>query len=102
MPRKIIEFYFGRECPYCVNIIPAVKRLVAEDEVEIKKCEVWHNTENSQRMGSLRELYGEYCGGNFTVPSFYDPETKRLVCNPGSYENLKKWVFAEEVKGRDL
>ena len=42
MAKKIIEFYFGRECPYCVNIIPAVKRLEAEDEVEIKKCEVRH------------------------------------------------------------
>ena len=95
MAKKIIEFYFGRECPYCVNIIPAVKRLEAEDEVEIKKCEVWHNAENNQRMKSLRERYEEYCGGNFIAPSFNDPVTKRLIGNPGSYENLKKWVFEE-------
>ena len=95
MPKKIIEFYFGRECPYCVSIIPAVKKLEAEDEVEIEKREVWHNAENSQRMRGIRELYEEYCEGNFVVPSFYDPESKRLICNPGSYENLKKWVFEE-------
>ena len=95
MPKKTIEFYFGRECPYCVKIIPVVKRLESEDEVEIVKREVWHNAENNRRMKDLRKLYEEYCGGNFVVPSFYDAESKRLICNPGSYENLKKWVFQE-------
>jgi len=95
MAKKIIEFYFGRECRYCVNIIPAVRRLESEDGVEIVKREVWHNAENNQRMQSLRELYDECCGGNFIVPSFYDMETKRLIGNPGSYENLKKWIFEE-------
>ena len=93
MATKTIEFFFGRECPYCVKIIPAVKRLVQEDGVEIIKREVWHNAENNHRMRHLRELYEEYCGGNFIVPSFYDAESNRLLGNPGSYENLKAWVF---------
>ena len=95
MSKKVIEFFFGRECPYCSDIRPAVKRLEAEDGVEIIKREVWHNEENHQRMQSIGKLYGEYCGGNFVVPSFYDAEGERLACNPGSYENLKAWVFEE-------
>lgn len=95
MATKTIEFFFGRECPYCVAIIPAVKRLAVEDGVGIIKREVWHNAENHQRMRSLGELYAKYCGGNFVVPSFYDKEGERLICNPGSYENLKEWVFEE-------
>ena len=93
MIKKSIEFFYGRECPSCVAIIPAVKRLVLEDGVEIVKREVWHNVENQQRMGSIGELYEKYCGGNFFVPSFYDAEGERLICIPGSYENLKEWIF---------
>jgi len=95
MAKKTIEFFFGRECRYCVTIIPAVKRLEAEDGVEIIKREVWHNAENNHRMRHLQELYDEYCGGNFIVPSFYDAESNRLIGNPGSYESLKEWVFDE-------
>jgi len=93
---KSIEFFYGLECSGCSDIIPAVKRLIAEDGVEVVKREVWHNAENHQRMQGIRKLYEEYCGGNFVVPSFYDAKSERLICNPGSYENLKEWVFEEQ------
>ena len=95
MTKKSIEFFYGRECPYCLAIIPAVKRLIAEDGIEITKREVWHDEENHQRMESIKELYDKHCEGNFVVPSFYDAKSERLICNPGSYENLKEWVFEE-------
>jgi len=93
MAKKIVEFY-GQECSYCMAIDPAVERLEKEDSVEFESLEVWHNEENKRKMASLRKLYDENCNGNFVVPSFYDPETNRLIGNPGSYENLKRWVFS--------
>jgi len=92
MAKKIIEFY-GAECPYCVEIESALERLEQEDNVEITGLEVWHNEENKRRMARLRRLYDQECRGNFIVPSFYDEETDRLICNPGTYENLKAWLF---------
>ena len=88
----MIEFY-GGECSDCTLIAPSVNRLEKEDGVEMEKLEVWSNEENKKRMESLRELYDMECEGNFSVPSFYDPETHRLMCEPLSYEALRAWVF---------
>ena len=95
MANKIIEFY-GQECPYCMAIDPAVEKLETEDGVEFESLEVWHNEENKKRMASLRKLYDQNCNGNFVVPSFYDEESNRLICNPGSYDTLKAWVFVDQ------
>ena len=95
MTPKSIEFFYGRECPDCLAIIPAVKRLIAEDGVEITKREVWHDEENQQRMKGIEELYKKHCEGNFVVPSFYDAEKERLLCDPKVYEYLRDWVFEE-------
>ena len=92
MGKQIIEFY-GQECPYCVEIVPTVNRLEKEEDVEVKRLEVWHNEENHRRMEDLKRLYDQECEGNFVVPSFYDEETDRLICNPGTYKNLKGWIF---------
>ena len=92
MAKKIIEFY-GQECPYCVAIVPVVDRLEKEEDVKVERLEVWHNDKNHKKMGDLKRLYDQECEGNFVVPSFYDKESDRLICNPGSYENLKKWVI---------
>ena len=93
MIKKRIDFFYGRECPSCLAVIPIVKRLIVEEGVEIVKREAWHDAENHQRMEDMRDLYKEHCGGNFVVPSFYDAERKRLICDPVSYEELKDWVF---------
>ena len=95
MLKKCIEFFYGRECPDCLAVIPIVKQLIAKDGVEFVKREVWHDAENHQRMEDIKDLYEKYCGGNFVVPSFYDPERKRLICEPVSYEELKYWIFEE-------
>lgn len=93
MAKKIVEFY-GQECPYCIAIDSAVEKLEQEEDVEFESLEVWHNEENRRKMASLRKLYDQNCNGNFVVPSFYDPQTNRLIGNPGSYENLKQWIFS--------
>lgn len=93
--KHIIEFY-GETCPYCRAIAPAVERLEV-DGVAIDRLEVWNHPENEKRMKELRHLYDQECGGNMIVPSFYDPVTDRLLCNPGSYEELKVWTEAQRT-----
>ena len=78
-----------------MEIETVVERLEQEDGVEIEALEVWHNEENKRVMNSLSRLYDKECNGNFVVPSFYDKETDRLICNPGTYENLKTWIFED-------
>ena len=92
MKKKIIEFY-GGECPDCTLIAPSVDKLEKEDGIDVEKVEVWNNKENKKRMESLQELYNKECKGNFSLPSFYDPESHRLICEPLSYEVLRAWVF---------
>ena len=98
--RKIIYFY-GNGCPFCATIESAVGKLEEEDDVQFERLEVWrggrtereYNKENQNRMETLKHHYEQNCGGNMIVPSFYDTEGDRLICNPGSYENLKSWIF---------
>ena len=94
MKKKIIEFY-GGGCPDCTLISPAVDRLEKEEAIEVEKLEVWSNEQNKKKMEGLKELYLTECKDNFAVPSFYDPESHRLLCQPLSYAILKAWVFAE-------
>lgn len=91
-PKKIIEF-FGATCPYSAAIAPVVAQLAAEGGVVFEQLEVWRNDENMKKMEALRPLYDAHCGGNMIVPSFYDAEKKRLLCNPASYDDLKQWIF---------
>ncbi|MBI4086751.1 hypothetical protein HY416_02080 [Candidatus Kaiserbacteria bacterium] len=89
--KYIVEFY-GATCPYCREIEPAVGRLEREDGVTVERLEVWNNAGNAAQMEALADLYEAECGGDMVVPSFYDPATARLICNPGSYERLKTWA----------
>lgn len=99
---KNITFFYGNGCPFCAAIMPAVERLEKEDNVRFERLEVWrggrmdreYNKENQDKMESLKRHYETNCGGNMIVPSFYDAEKDRLICNPGTYENLKSWIFA--------
>jgi thiol-disulfide isomerase/thioredoxin len=88
----IVEFY-GATCPFCKMMEPKLERLEAEGDVAIERLEVWSNEENKGKMEALKHHYDKECGGNMVVPSFYDERTDRLICNPGSYEKLKEWVF---------
>lgn len=77
----------------CMIMDPNVEKLEKEDGVEIEALEVWHNEDNKRKMANLKDLYNKECRGNFVVPSFYDPSSNRLICEPGSYEVLRNWVF---------
>jgi thiol-disulfide isomerase/thioredoxin len=89
---RIIQFY-GEKCPFCIAIEEAVERLVLENGIDVERLEVWNNEDNKKRMEEIRSLYEAECGGNMIVPSFYDPASDRLICNPESYETLRDWAM---------
>lgn len=89
-----IVLFYGETCPYCRAIAPAVTRLEREEGIAFERLEVWGHPKNAAKMEALRTLYEKECGGNMVVPSFYDLATDRLLCNPGSYADLKEWCAA--------
>ncbi len=92
LPTKQVTLFYGSTCPYCQAIMPAVYRLEKDDGVVFERLEVCNNDKNNARMEALVSLYDTECGGNMVVPSFYDADTRRLLCNPGTYEALKQWL----------
>lgn len=82
----LIEFY-GQECEHCLKMAQIVERFEKESGVKIEKYEVWHNSENADKM----ETYDQNrCGG---VPFFYNTETGTYICGETGYEDLKKWAL---------
>ena len=90
----IVEFY-GRWCGYCRMIQPAVDQLEREDGIEVTRLEVWGNRRNKALMEGLSDLFEEFNRGDYTVPTFYDPEKPRgrqILVNPSTYEEIKAWA----------
>lgn len=84
---KNIYFFYGTECTHCINIEKTVDKLILEG-FDIKKIEVWHNTENENLMVSL-DKGEEMCGG---VPYFYNENTGKSICGEATYKELKDWA----------
>ncbi len=85
MAEELLEFY-GTECVHCREMDPLVARLKKEERIDIKKLEVWHNSQNAAMM---REYDKNFCGG---VPFFYNEKTGKWICGSASYEKLKEWA----------
>lgn len=84
----LIEFY-GTECIHCRHMDPLIARLRDEEGLEVKKVEVWHNSENAKLM----MIYDKgYCGG---VPFFYNLKTNKWICGSVDYEKFKNWALGE-------
>ena len=81
---KLIMFH-GTECPHCRNMDPLVARLEKERGVKVQKLEVWHNSDNADK---LEKIATGLCGG---VPFFWNTESKRYICGEVDYETLRDW-----------
>ena len=64
---KNIYFFYGTECPHCIDMEKFVDKLIVEG-FDIKKTEVWHDTKNENLMVSL-DKGEDMCGG---VPFFFN------------------------------
>jgi thiol-disulfide isomerase/thioredoxin len=84
--------FHGRECPHCRKMMPLVEKLEKDTGLAFDKKEVWHSEENANLMRSLKEIIYAKCGGDLKVPTFYNSETKDVVCGEMAYEALKAWT----------
>lgn len=84
----LIDFY-GTECPHCHDMDPLTERLQKEEDVKIKKMEVWHDEKNA---AYFMEVDKGRCGG---VPFFYNKKTDGYICGSTSYEKLKEWALGK-------
>ncbi|MBK5215451.1 MAG: hypothetical protein JJE53_01430 [Candidatus Pacebacteria bacterium] len=84
---KDILFFYGLDCPHCVEVEKHVDKLI-EEGVPIKKLEVWNNMENDKIMESL-DVGDDMCGG---VPFFLNKNTGKTICGEATYKEIKNWA----------
>jgi len=88
---QLIMFH-ARECPHCRRMMPLVDRLEKEEGVAFEKLEVWHDEKNADLMRSYRDILAPKCGGQLRTPTFFNPETKDVLCGEVEYDRLKAWA----------
>lgn len=91
---KLIMFH-ARECPHCRAMMPHVDRLEKEEQIVFEKLEVWHDEKNADLMRSYRPDIAPKCGGQLRTPTFFNPETKDVLCGEVPYEKLREWAVRQ-------
>ena len=89
--KKILYFY-GQGCPDCARVMSWVERLGSEDDLSFECLEVWNDAENEGRKQEYADLFTEAYGRATIVPAFVDVENQRVLCNPGTFDELKEWA----------
>ncbi len=94
MPKEgRLMIFYGEECPECEKARERLDRLEEEEDLEVERYEVWHDSNNQSLMMKYAE---ERCIG---VPFLFNRETNEYICGPSSYEKIKRWAKGEEVEG---
>ncbi len=88
---KLVMFY-ARECPHCKKMMPLVDKLEKEEGIVLEKLEVWHDEKNADLMRSYKDFLTPKCGGQLRTPTFFNTETKDVVCGEIPYETLRDWA----------
>ncbi len=88
---KLLMFH-GRDCPHCKKMMPLVERFEQETGIRFEKYEVWHDEKNADLMRSYRDDIAPKCGGQLRVPTFFNADTKDVLCGDVEYDKLKDWV----------
>jgi hypothetical protein len=84
---KNLIFFYGLDCPHCLEVEKHVDRLIGEG-FDIKKLEVWNNKENDELMIEL-DNGEDGCGG---VPFFINQNTTKTICGEATYKEIKNWA----------
>lgn len=72
---------------------PLVDLFEHKENVKFVQLEVWHNTQNQEKLKEFAEAIRPACGGRLAVPAFYNLETRKALCGYVDYEALKKWAL---------
>ena len=89
--KKLLLFH-ARECPHCRRMMPLVDRLEKETGADIERLEIWHDEKNADLMRSFRDDITPKCGGQLKTPTFFNTETRDVLCGEVAYETLKAWA----------
>ncbi len=87
MEKKDLLFFYGLECPYCVEAEKNVDDLIKEG-FDIQKLEVWYDEDNSNLLEEL-DSGDRSCGG---IPFFINRKTGKTICGDTPYDKVKKWA----------
>ena len=85
--KKDLIFFYGLDCPHCVEVEKHVDKLI-EEGFNIKKLEVWNNMENDKIMVDL-DVGEDMCGG---VPFFINQISGKTICGEATYKEIKSWA----------
>eukprot|EP00188_Purpureofilum_apyrenoidigerum_P003377 Plantae.Rhodophyta-Purpureofilum_apyrenoidigerum.ctg3506.p2 GENE.Plantae.Rhodophyta-Purpureofilum_apyrenoidigerum.ctg3506~~Plantae.Rhodophyta-Purpureofilum_apyrenoidigerum.ctg3506.p2 ORF type:complete len:202 (+),score=47.63 Plantae.Rhodophyta-Purpureofilum_apyrenoidigerum.ctg3506:151-756(+) len=86
----LLEFY-GIDCDHCVDMEPLIQKLREEENMPIRRFEVWFNDDNLRLLQRLD--VGSACGG---VPYFYNKQTRGWICGATTYQNFRNWALGYE------
>ena len=89
--KKFLLFH-ARECPHCRRMMPLVDRLEKETGDDVERLEIWHDEKNADLMRSFRDDIAPKCGGQLKTPTFFNTETRDVLCGEVTYETLKAWA----------
>jgi len=87
MDKKDLLFFYGFECPYCVDSEKIIDDLILEG-FDIKKLEIWHNEENDKLMEKL-DVGENACNG---IPFFLNQKTGKTICGNAPKEEIIAWA----------
>jgi len=87
MENKNLLFFYGLDCPHCIEPEKIVDELINEG-FPIHKMEVWYDEENNSILEELDS--GENnCGG---IPFFLNKDTGKTICGDAPYKEIKLWA----------
>lgn len=84
-----LMMFYGKESPACKEVKDYLEKIEKEEEIEIKKLEVWHDSSNQSIMMKYAE---ERCVG---VPFLYNKKTGEYLCGKHDFETVKNWALGE-------
>jgi len=87
MENKDLLFFYGLDCPQCLEAEEIVNDLINEG-FDIQKLEVWYNEENDHLLEELDS--GENCCDG--IPFFLNKKTAKRICGNASEKEIRMWA----------
>ncbi len=84
-----INLFYGKECPHCEAEQEYLKKYEKDQNIEIKKYEVWHNKDNSELLTHVRGTLGN---GDNGVPYTVIGTTGITGYNTNTENEIEKLV----------
>ena len=87
MANEDLLFFYGLDCPHCVEAEKVINDLIS-DGYDIRKLEVWYNEENDKLLEEL-DCGEDACNG---VPFFLNKKTGERLCGEAPEKEIRAWA----------